>query len=672
MTAKKIILLLIPNWMIDFRQLDDSLNRLDLLAVAKYQLAEKIFAYKKVKFDAAEIEEHLDILTENKIIVEQSGNYLVGSENGLCYYFFTVFRNNMNLHLDATVNSIVTLFEKCDQFFSSGDHDASDFLHHLYQVTTLFHQRTYKPDYSTLAIYRENTDFIFSFYLNSIFEAFSLFELTSQEFAALINNLLLFLKYEDNVLDLQLMTFQQSIRQLTYSNPLLGREIANTLEANLSKKSVQCWGGIWNVLLMNSLEDLPLFLTKSDDADKLPFILEALTGIDFPQDKIEPVDSWFQGLGELKGEAKEKAPAFILSLLHCKATSEWSRREDYLNVLYRYANDSKPSIIHALLSRLLRFPIAEKNNLLLEVVGNEALDQRLLSLAEGILGHINDVLLYFSCVRKRFSKVLSSDAPFIHTARNLRHSNPGEFDKQLVTLLIDNSGRVRLMANRILGQLRRAFDSVTKLHFDVLTLDAKSQFKFFTSVLSEYLEPKYSLPLILDLVNSGNEVVREALICRLELLTEDYSNLVKEAIKNYWPVMSNEQQKLYNRVENYSKEFYNELHEKNLIRELDPFYTQMKYYKAFMSKYGKSFNQGLTKTVEQKSVFHKLFTKVEVAKGGGWKMESSNEISKFTTFSASMVFPRTLFINQDLFEYLRLASINEDWSNFLPQWIVTN
>ena len=93
--------------------------------------------------------------------------------------------------------------------------------------------------------------------------------------------------------------------------------------------------------------------------------------------------------------------------------------------------------------------------------------------------------------------------------------------------------------------------------FDVLTLSARGQFKLFTSILSDYHEPKYTVPFLLPLINSSNELVKEALLSRLELLTQDYGNDLTDVLKIEWKEMTVEQEKMYDRIKKYEVDFYN-------------------------------------------------------------------------------------------------------------------
>ena len=72
--------------------------------------------------------------------------------------------------------------------------------------------------------------------------------------------------------------------------------------------------------------------------------------------------------------------------------------------------------------------------------------------------------------------------------------------------------------------------------------------------------------------------------------------------------------------------------------------------------------------MDENSIFRHLATTVVLAKGGGWKHESKEEVSQLSTFSSSMTLPRKYFISPDNFDWDRKMEISEDWSKFFEGW----
>ena len=250
---------------------------------------------------------------------------------------------------------------------------------------------------------------------------------------------------------------------------------------------------------------------------------------------------------------------------------------------------------------------------------------------------------------------------------HLRNNEPSVFDELLIDIMIADQPALRWMAQKLFGHLSyrnglRCFD------VDITTLPPRSQFKLFTAILADVHEPRYTLPFLLPLTGSANEVVKEALIARIELLTEEYNTLVLEVLKEEWKIMNAEQQAVFDRVDRCLSELNTQLEKKVKIKEFNPWHSYSKYINKFMSLQNKTLTRNMEAHLEKSSIMHQIATTVVLAKGGGWKLSDQPEVSQLTTFRPSFRFPRSYFISPDDFDYNRRMDQFADWSKFFEGW----
>lgn len=256
---------------------------------------------------------------------------------------------------------------------------------------------------------------------------------------------------------------------------------------------------------------------------------------------------------------------------------------------------------------------------------------------------------------KAISKNLSS------TINELRSNCKKEFDKTIVKLLIQDKASLRFLAKDIFGD----FSSENyRFDYDILELNSLSQYKLWVSIFQNYREPKNVLPCLIPLLKSKSSLVKEAFICKLEEYTESYGGSVTEILKQNLDFRDVELKATFERIEKYKDEFFkNNVLVKDGIKELNPAFTQNRLFVEFNKSYNRHFNRQFQKSSNENSLFLNLCTKVTLLKGGGWKIDGRDEISKLGKISTGFSLPRIYFTRPENFDYESGVEMVTNWDN---------
>lgn len=255
---------------------------------------------------------------------------------------------------------------------------------------------------------------------------------------------------------------------------------------------------------------------------------------------------------------------------------------------------------------------------------------------------------------KAINKNLSS------SINELRSNCKKEFDKVIVNLLIQDKASFRFLATDIFSN----FSSKNhQFDYDILELDPLSQYKLWVSIFQNYREPKNILPYLLPLLKSKSSLVREAFICKLEEYTESYGGSVTEILKQKLDFEDADSLAVFERIENYKVEFYNKnVLVKDGIKELNPAFTQNRLFVNYNKNHTRRFSRQIQKSSDENSILN-LFSRVTLLKGGGWKIEGRNEISKLGKISTSFSLPRVYFTRPEHFDFESGVEMASNWDN---------
>ena len=255
---------------------------------------------------------------------------------------------------------------------------------------------------------------------------------------------------------------------------------------------------------------------------------------------------------------------------------------------------------------------------------------------------------------KAISKNLSS------TINELRSHCKQEFDEAIVNLLIQDKASLRFLATDIFSDFS---SENSRFEYDILELDSLSQYKLWVSIFQNYREPKNILPCLLPLLKSNSSLVKEAFICKLEEYTESYGGSVTEILKQNLDFEDAELKAVFERIENYKVEFYNKnILVKNGIKELNPAFTQNRIFVEYNKNYNRRFSRQIQRSSDENSILN-LLSKVTLLKGGGWKIEGRDEISKLGMISTSFSLPRVYFTRPENFDFESGIDIVTNWDD---------
>jgi hypothetical protein len=258
--------------------------------------------------------------------------------------------------------------------------------------------------------------------------------------------------------------------------------------------------------------------------------------------------------------------------------------------------------------------------------------------------------------------------PFKAVAKNLsssinelRSNFKKELDKVIVELLIQDKACLRFIATDIFSELS---SENYEFDYDILELDSLSQYKLWVSIFQNYREPKNILPCLLPLLKSKSSLVKEAFICKLEEYTESYGGSVTEILKQKIDFGDTELTAVFERIENYKTNFYNKnVLVKDGIKELNPAFTQNKLFIDYNKNHNRLFSRQMQKSSNENSFFLNLCSKVTLLKGGGWKIDGRDEISKLGRISTSFSLPRVYFTCPENFDFESSVEMAKNWDD---------
>ncbi len=327
-----------------------------------------------------------------------------------------------------------------------------------------------------------------------------------------------------------------------------------------------------------------------------------------------------------------------------------------------YIDDVK--LIHYILSELMYLDgyKEEKSSLILTLIEQPHFNfYNYLKAIDRVISASKDIDLY-----KNVIHALSVNCKFVpihelleSSIRFFKNTCKAEFDEILVKLLIDNNASIRFIGSDVFTNIKH---DEYKFDFEVLSLRPIDQYKLWISICSDYNEPKDVLPCILPLLQSTSELVKEAFICKLEEYCENYGDSVYELISKHIDLSNVELKTILHRVKNYSIKFHrNNTLLKSNIKELDPYYIQNRLFKDFTKAHYRKMHN-VIRNVTDKNPFLDFCSKVTLLKGGGWKMEDSDEISYLGEYGFDPSFPRNYFIEPEHFDFEKGKEMILDWT----------
>ena len=304
-----------------------------------------------------------------------------------------------------------------------------------------------------------------------------------------------------------------------------------------------------------------------------------------------------------------------------------------------------------------------RQDLIVSLINKPHFKQEYLNSIDHFLWELKDVR-YFEKLLFAIGEFL----PFKTVCKNLsssinelRSNCKKEFEKVIVDLLIQDKASYRFLATDIFSNLSSEHYS---FDYDILELNSLSQYKLWVSIFQNYREPKNILPCLLPLLKSKSSLVKEAFICKLEEYSESYGGSVTEILKQKLDFGDAELKAVFERIDKFKVEFYNKnVLVKDGIKELNPVYTQNRLFIEFNKSYNRHFTRKFQKSSNENSFFLNLCSKVTLLKGGGWKIDGRNEISKLGKISTSFSLPRVYFTRPEHFDFETSVEMVTNWDD---------
>lgn len=627
---------------------------------------------KTLVFENANGEFNIELLLQLRILTLRSSKYFVEKQTLFAYVFFQEYKDIISASITSEFKSYVTFLKNITSEFSNNDYKQgySDLEQELWAIAILessINNDLNLVEYITSLEFEDESDELSVFYKGYCLALPSLkveievfYKMSNQLIKLSINNaeknIPLYLLLEEiqskALKDYQfgLDIFEYSLKQ-TDTNPNFLVPIISGLFTNLGIDFYKIHinplidDETYSVAIISGLsytsniseEFASLFLEIYEKFNKsnsqvlinLPKLLFAILRSNLIQDGSKSIPTCFSHLEELITIDNTDLIHFILR----ENAYQEKNIEARINLVLKLI-----SLPHFEVNKYLN----SINNLLWSSTDIGYLKQVLISLAQ-------------NCPFKPISKYLKT------TFHKFTENNKAGLDEIIINLLISDKASYRFLGLDVFDDV---YHKNARFSFEILSLDHLSQYKLWVSILQSYRQPKYTLPCLFPLLKSKSKIVKEAFVCKLEEYTENYGSEVLEIIKTNIDLAVPEFASVYERIEKHRQEHLDKnILVKNDINELNPYYTQNKLFTEFTYNYNRVFSRSLQKSTSESSVFLNFCTTIKLLKGGGWKTEGREEITKLGKISHDFSLPRNYFIEPEKIDYEHSVNLSKEWNN---------
>lgn len=238
--------------------------------------------------------------------------------------------------------------------------------------------------------------------------------------------------------------------------------------------------------------------------------------------------------------------------------------------------------------------------------------------------------------------------------------DPITSDKYLIDLLSDNRPEMRYAGLDIFEQLSAS--TPYKFKYDIKNLPYQTQVKLFRALFYRDADPNFFLPALIPFLEQEDEEAKELFIRQLERSALDYPSEVLKVLNKY--LDKSKSGYLIERIKEYVEEYFTQnVDPKNEIIEFNPLQTQLEFIRLFNTLLAKKFKKMLHENMKAHKGVLGLFSKNEIylAKGGGYRIENKQPISKLNKFSKGTSFARSSLYNPTNFEFDRFVISKINW-----------
>lgn len=249
----------------------------------------------------------------------------------------------------------------------------------------------------------------------------------------------------------------------------------------------------------------------------------------------------------------------------------------------------------------------------------------------------------------------------------------------IISLLSSNKGKSRMLGKYLLDLFINTYpnDYNKKLNGRLIHLPVHFQLRLLLTIsVSIDFSIKANIRLIIPLIYSYNHDVIDLILTIIISNVpkdEDILHIINEELEN-----NEETLKLINMLNSFNDNFKQFLEGKSMIKELQPQYTQKKYYDFFTNLYSKEFEKKFSEVRKKDSLLNIMGNEILLLKGGGWRKEGEIEFKQLNHFQSTISIPALIFLNPDKDLVMKNTFFNEnwiktsDWKKWLRNFLLKN
>lgn len=260
---------------------------------------------------------------------------------------------------------------------------------------------------------------------------------------------------------------------------------------------------------------------------------------------------------------------------------------------------------------------------------------------------------------------------FMGSLHNLAQHFGDEFMSQLRPRLIHRQGSVRQAANQILGYIEHHTPHLRFSVDDLHQLSPLQQYRLWLVINESFYQPAFTIPLLLPLFDTKDELVAELITCQLQLASENYMGQVLDTLESVCQPDNPRHQRVRQRVNAHFDAFLAYRQRKSVVNELNPQLTQHTLFQQFDDLRRISWNERMQQTLRTGSIAS-LFKEVLLSKGGGWRNSKTGVTSQLGHVQTTVSLPRFYFLRPHEMDFDAVVSTShEEWADDvdLKTWI---
>lgn len=424
-------------------------------------------------------------------------------------------------------------------------------------------------------------------------------------------------------------------------------------------------GFIANILLGLAEEDAETAWSELEKLSKIGYERETLNALTNTKiQSAEHVDKIFRHVKENYSETDATIPSLIWAyghILKCAHTKDITKQE-CIESLKSFGKTNNEQIHLSLISIVNVLTVPEEIKLdIISLVEfrNQNLIHRLTHVASKF-----SVTNFFLIIRKMAEGLKLDFKPdeIHHYLSTCSLEKPEEFSRELIGMLSDKTGMIRLAGSRI---LQAVHSEHRPFHFkvDLLALSEHHQARVIKAILLDFLHPQDVIRFIIAFRDSKYQTVLQALVDALASVFEDYNYDAIIYLRKETDVTRDTDKQLLDIFEKYHTDLAAIITKKNSIDEFSPHKNQARAFYSFMKLSKHKMREKFSQDQEKHSVFGTMKT-VSIARGKSWKIEGNGgDPSPLHEISSSIIYPRLCFMNPDQYNWDFMVNVNSNYKN---------